>query len=751
MDGAIANSITKDGIRVQNNVNKYKKQNIVIFLLTAIMLSAGISVFGSALAQKQQQAKTKPKTESFSRPDPRQPIKPTIPSANRFQANKVFLERADSLYKPGLGYISDFMDSLANDKQIVKGAVKFRHGGMWMFCDSAYYFPQKNSLTAFGHVEMRQGDTLFVYSDRLYYDGWSKHASLAKGASRGNVTLKNRKTTLVTDSLDYDLNQEKGWYTTGGTLSDDVNKLTSYYGEYSPATKIAQFSQNVVMVNSKDDFRITTEELLYNTATHVANINTSTRIEGRNDTILTSSGSYNTVTDNAVLTSRSTIIHKDSSNNVVTLEGDSIIYDKLARVSRAYMFRDILKTRRPMVLVDTARKIRLIGGFGEYNDSLKRAVSAEYPLLIEYSRPDTLFLRADTIETLVRVVDVWPDSLAHNWDLATRMRLKRYNSLQEIADSLIIRLQLLPRGFASPGNNIPMKRLETLGGIQKERPKPNVKPTDEDESNNAPTISSLNSIVATPIGNSANNEITVQEDSTISDGSHQKMLRRLDALGRDSTLMIPKEFRVAKALGRARFFNQQLQGVADTLIYEEFDSTLYMIRKPVIWSDRKQVYGNRIHLLFNDSTIEKAYLPNRGFLAEHVDEDFYNQLSGKEMTAEFVNKTLKNLVVKGNVATIFLPMENDSTYNRLVSAESSSLTMDMTSQKLDKLKMWPEVNGSVIPLFLIKRSQQYLPEFRWFEAIRPKREWYGNRWVWIDDLGEISQELENYFSEPDNN
>ena len=152
------------------------------------------------------------------------------------------------------------------------------------------------------------------------------------------MTLKDPKVTLTTDSLDYDMNIEMGWYTRGGKLQDDINVLTSTYGEYSPATKLARFEDNVVLVNTKDGYRMFTEELDYNTGTHIATINTETRIEGANDTILTTAGRYNTQTDNAILTARSTILHRDSSMNVVTLEGDSIIYDKATRLSRLSCF-----------------------------------------------------------------------------------------------------------------------------------------------------------------------------------------------------------------------------------------------------------------------------------------------------------------------------------------------------------------------------------------------------------------------------
>lgn len=590
----------------------FGKPRYIVYVLVAIFAAGAFSVLQSAYAQNRNAKKTQQK-ETYTRPEPHKPIKPTIPEANRYQDDKVFLEQSDSLYRPQNAY---------EEYQIVKGNVVFRQGGMWMFCDSAYYYPRKNSMNAFGHVEMRQGDTLFVYADKVYYDGMVKHAKLTRGPSRGNVVLKNRNVTLTTDSLDYDLVGQRGWYAVGGRLEDDVNTLTSEYGEYSPATKIAEFREDVLLVNRKDGYRMITEDLVYNTATHIADINSRTRIEGANDTIITTGGNYNTVTDHAVLTARSIITHRDSSMNVTTLEGDSIIYDKLTRTSRAFMFRDPRKSGAPMVINDTARKVILIGGYGEYNDELRRAYSTDYPLLIEYSRPDTLFLRADTI------------------------------------------------------------------------------------------LSFIESVVT------------------------------------DTVDTVPKDFHVARAIGRARFFNQEIQGIADTLLLKERDSILYMLRKPVVWAGERQVYGNRIDVHLNDSTADWAELPESGMLAEHIEEDFFNQLTGTYMKAYFNNRQLDRMEVKGNVVAVLMPQEKDSTYNKLVNAESSYLNIEMDGNKIKHLKMWPEVSGVVVPLFDVKPQHKIIEGFKWLEKLRPEREWYGDRVRWIDNLGDVPDELDEYFKAP---
>ncbi len=694
-----------------------RTRKLVLAMVAMAVAMFALSWLSDVYAQKKQ---TKPKTaETYTRPKPREPIKPQIPSVNRFQDDKVFLENADSLYRPANEY---------EEYQIVKGKVKFRQGNMWMFCDSAYYYPQKNSMDAFGHVEMQQGDTLFVYSDRLYYDGFEKLATLVNGPSRSKVELRNRKVTLTTDSLNYSVATETGWYTTGGVLDDGVNTLTSVYGEYSPNTKEAKFRDNVLLVNNKDGYRLITEELDYNTATHIADINTKTVIEGANDTIVTTQGTYNTSTDHAQLTARSTITHRDSLDNVTWLEGDSIIYDKATGISRAYMFRNPMRDQQPMVITDTARKVQLIGGYGEYDDRTRRAMATEYPLLIEYSRPDSLFLRADTIISLIQPELVWPDTLDNNFSAATRRRFAAMESILDLAKGVDVELYLYP---ASIPTVIDMPSLSPGAPARSEnkvpgRPMPDVTYDDRD----VPDDRSLS--VETPRDTAAGAPV-----------------RRLDALGRDSALMVPKDFHVARAIGRARFFNKDIQGVADTLLYREYDSLLYMIRKPIVWSGERQAMGNIILVHLNDSTADWAYLPDNGMLAEHVDEDFYNQIMGSVMKAWIENQKIRRMTVDGNVQVVMLPQENDSTFNKLVNAESSHLAVDFDKGVMEHLKMWPEVTGQVSPVGMVKMAQKYLPGFRWLDMLRPRRQWYGDRVRWIDDLGEVPDELEIWCNEPE--
>ena len=134
-----------------------------------------------------------------------------------------------------------------------------------------------------------------------------------------------------------------------------------------------------------------------------------------------------------------------------------------------------------------------------------------------------------------------------------------------------------------------------------------------------------------------------------------------------------------------------------------------------------------------------------GFVAENVAEDFYNQLKGKAMFATFRDNQLRHLTVDDNVEVVLLPAEKDSTYNKIIKAESEHLTVDMADRELEKLKMWSTVDGTVTPIFIVKQGDKYLQGFQWQEVLRPRREWYDGRWIWDDDLGDVSDEMIDYF------
>ena len=229
----------------------------------------------------------------------------------------VYLERADNLL---------FDQNILPDARIVIGNVVFRHDDALMYCDSANFYEASNSLDAFGNVKMVQGDTLTGYGDKLYYNGNTKLARL-----RQNVRLIHHEAVLTTDSLNYDRLQDIAYYYSGGKIVDDLNTLTSRWGQYTPYNKRAAFRDSVHLVNNR--FTMDTDTLLYDTESHVAKLVSPTVIlYEKETTIFSSNGLYNTRTEESELFDRSQVIHNDGK----FLTGDTIYYDKRQTFGKLY-------------------------------------------------------------------------------------------------------------------------------------------------------------------------------------------------------------------------------------------------------------------------------------------------------------------------------------------------------------------------------------------------------------------------------
>ncbi len=292
------------------------------------------------------------------------------PQQGEAKTTKVYLEHAN---------VISYNQELKPDAQLLNGDVCFRHGSSYMYCDSAYFYELTNTLEAYSNVRMEQGDTLFVYGNFLYYDGNTQLARL-----RDNVRMENGEVTLFTDSLNYDRARDIGYYFDGGLIVDSENELSSYYGQYSPGTKMAVFNDSVRLENT--NFTLYSDTLNYQTDTKIATILGPSTIVSDSGTVHTSRGWYNTVDQTSLLLDRSSIV-----SGTKYMIGDSIHYNREEGFAEAF---------GNMFLQDTAQHLILEGQYGFYNEKLEYAFATDSARFMEYSQQDTLYLHADSLQLL---------------------------------------------------------------------------------------------------------------------------------------------------------------------------------------------------------------------------------------------------------------------------------------------------------------------------------------------------------------
>ncbi len=336
-----------------------------------------------------------------------QPAKKRTPR-KKTEDKRVYLVHSDNLH----------YDQYQNgDAQVLDGNVHFRHNGADLYCDSAHFYETSNSFEAFGHVKMVQGDTLRLTSDYAYYDGTDQLAQ-----ARYNVVLKHRKSTLYTDSLDYDRMYNFGNFFEGGKLVDGSSVLTSDWGEYHTDTKMAIFYYDVRLKDK--NMYLTTDSLYYDTQTSRAHIVGPSNITSGNSHIYSEDGYYNTKTEQSELFGRSVI--RDGSK---TLIGDSVYHNAHDGTNYAIM---------NVIYNDTLNKNMLMGDYCEYNDSTGYAMSTKKAVAIDYSQKDSLYMHADTFK--IFTFNIRTDSVYRKIHAYNKVRAYR-RDIQAVCDSLVYNSQ----------------------------------------------------------------------------------------------------------------------------------------------------------------------------------------------------------------------------------------------------------------------------------------------------------------------
>ena len=153
-----------------------------------------------------------------------------------------------------------------------------------------------------------------------------------------------------------------------------------------------------------------------------------------------------------------------------------------------------------------------------------------------------------------------------------------------------------------------------------------------------------------------------------------------------------------------------------------------LYKNPIVWSYGAELKGDFIEMNINDSIIDSINIYNNSSILMEVEPNlYYNQISGKNIIAYFKENKIYKTIVNGNAITLFYPEEeihSDSTLtkkrigmNRLY---SSNLRIDIKNNKIKGINYIQSPDGVFYPIEKIKQEEQFIQNFVWKEALRPK-------------------------------
>ncbi|HEX2922030.1 MAG TPA: OstA-like protein [Bacteroidales bacterium] len=259
------------------------------------------------------------------------------------------------------------------------GNIRMKHNDVLMFCDSALYLPDKQQFTAYNNVHIEQGDTLDLFGNYLFYDGITENALV-----RDSVELIDKESHLYTNTINYDVNKRIARYDTGGRITNAENILTSIHGVYYASEKLFHFKDEVKIVNP--DYVMTADTMDYNTLTETSYFTGPTELKGDSLYLYCERGWYDTkhevtsIWKNALIDNRKQIV-----------SADSLFFNDSTGYGEGY---------RNVLIQDTVNKIALEGNFAWYYKQPEKFHVTDKAVFIQISENDSLFMHADTINSV---------------------------------------------------------------------------------------------------------------------------------------------------------------------------------------------------------------------------------------------------------------------------------------------------------------------------------------------------------------
>lgn len=280
------------------------------------------------------------------------------------QSKKIVIERSD--------YV-DINETEVPGAVLLSGNVTIVHEGARMTCNKAYHFAKDNFIKAFGNVHLTQGDTVVMTSAYAEYNGDKKLAF-----AKGNVTVRDPQTTLVTDSIRFDRKKQEVYYESDGVIYEKENTLKSKVGRYYLKQKKYEFLTAVTLTNPK--YVIKTNHLNYHTKSGDSYLLGPSTIKGKDNFIYTEKGIYNTKTNQAKLVKKSYIKYQNQ-----LIQGDSLYYDRNKEFSSA---------SKNIKVTDSINRSVLKGDYGEVYRKKDSIYITKKAVIINKTETDSVYLHA---------------------------------------------------------------------------------------------------------------------------------------------------------------------------------------------------------------------------------------------------------------------------------------------------------------------------------------------------------------------
>ncbi len=189
----------------------------------------------------------------------------------------------------------------------------------------------------------------------------------------------------------------------------------------------------------------------------------------------------------------------------------------------------------------------------------------------------------------------------------------------------------------------------------------------------------------------------------------------------DSAKIKGDTIRTMYAYHHAKFFKNDMQGKADSIIYNFSDSTINFYNDPIIWSKENQITGKFIYILMSNNKVDRMFVDENSFIISKADtlRDNFNQIKGDSLIAYFHEQEIRKIYVNENSETIYYAIDDDGKYIGVNKMSGRDMLIFLKDNELSTITFIKDPEGVMHPLKDVSPKEVILKGFNWRILERP--------------------------------
>lgn len=177
---------------------------------------------------------------------------------------------------------------------------------------------------------------------------------------------------------------------------------------------------------------------------------------------------------------------------------------------------------------------------------------------------------------------------------------------------------------------------------------------------------------------------------------------------------------IVRAYKNVKLYKKDLTGIADSLTYINYDSTIVLYNNPVLWSDSAQLNAREIKINLSGKGVKGFELLGNAFLITQEDSVKFNQIKGKEIVGTFLMDTISRVVVKGNAQVAYYIKNEKKKFLAFSKTNCAKVNVYFLKGDLDRITFIDKPVSQLIPIVDVDPEKEKLKGFTWTPFKKPK-------------------------------